>query len=123
MMHGDDLDRILASDEELVPSSDFAIAVMDAVRREAAAPPPIPFPWRRAIPGIAAVVAILASIAAGLVQFLRTPFSAADPSAMFSSLKQLIDPAVHYGVGWIAIALLLSLSAAALSTRLSKIEV
>jgi hypothetical protein len=48
-----DLDRIL-SEEEILPSSGFTASVMDAVRREAAAPPPIPFPWKRALPGLVA---------------------------------------------------------------------
>jgi hypothetical protein len=49
----DPLDRILAGDEELIPTSGFLGSVMDRVREEASAPPPIPFPWKRAIPGIA----------------------------------------------------------------------
>ena len=40
--------------DRLVPSSGFTESVMSAVRAEAAAPPPIPFPWMRALPGIAA---------------------------------------------------------------------
>ena len=32
------------SEEEILPSSGFAASVMEAVRREAATPPPIPFP-------------------------------------------------------------------------------
>jgi len=33
----------------------FLASVMDRVREEAAAPPPIPFPWKRALPGMALV--------------------------------------------------------------------
>ena len=40
----DEFDRIM-SEEEILPSSGFAASVMEAVRREAVAPPPIPFPW------------------------------------------------------------------------------
>jgi hypothetical protein len=43
----DDLDRILSADDSIVPSSGFAARVMAAVHTEAAAPPPIPLPWRR----------------------------------------------------------------------------
>jgi len=49
-MKDDDIDRILFQQDEIVPSSGFAASVMDAVRREASAPPPIPFPWKRALP-------------------------------------------------------------------------
>ncbi len=51
------IDRILSAGDEIVPSSGFSASVMEAVRREVSAPPPIPFPWKRALPGI--VVAIL----------------------------------------------------------------
>jgi len=44
------IDRILASEEPLIPSLGFLDSVMERVREEAAAPPPIPFPWKRALP-------------------------------------------------------------------------
>jgi hypothetical protein len=52
------IDRILAADQALVPSSGFLASVMDRVREEAAAPPPIPFPWKRALPGMALVAGV-----------------------------------------------------------------
>ncbi|HWW92056.1 MAG TPA: hypothetical protein VN375_01730 [Vicinamibacteria bacterium] len=48
----DKLDNILADEADLVPSSGFLASVMESVIEEAAAPPPIPFPWKRAIPGM-----------------------------------------------------------------------
>jgi hypothetical protein len=36
----DEIDRILSRQDEIVPSSGFAASVMEAVRREAAVPPP-----------------------------------------------------------------------------------
>ena len=59
-MSDSDMDRILLKHDEILPSSGFAASVMEAVRREASAPPPIPFPWRRALPGI--VVATFALV-------------------------------------------------------------
>ena len=50
-MKPDELDRILSKADEIMPSSGFTANVMDAVQREFSAPPPIPFPWRRAVPG------------------------------------------------------------------------
>lgn len=55
----DNLDRVLESEEMLVPSSGFAGSVMRRVRDEAAAPPPIPFPWKRVIPGMAVAAGVL----------------------------------------------------------------
>ena len=46
----DDLDRILGSQRDISPSAGFAGRVMAAVRREAAGPAPIAFPWHRVVP-------------------------------------------------------------------------
>jgi hypothetical protein len=59
----DEFDRIM-SEDEILPSSGFAASVMEAVRREAAAPPPIPFPWKRALPGAVFAAATLIGILA-----------------------------------------------------------
>jgi hypothetical protein len=40
---------ILATEEELMPTSGFQASVMDRVRQEAALPAPMPFPWMKAI--------------------------------------------------------------------------
>ncbi|WP_420238071.1 hypothetical protein ACOBR2_00235 [Telmatobacter bradus] len=50
------IDRILASESEIVPSSGFLDAVMNQVREEAAAPAPIPLPWKRVLPAAIALV-------------------------------------------------------------------
>jgi len=55
----DVIDRILAAEEELVPSSGFLAATMERVRDEAACPKPIPFPWLRALPGIVLAAGVL----------------------------------------------------------------
>ena len=52
------LDRILAGEEELKPSSGFAESVMAQVMEESAAPPPIPFPWKRMLPGFVLALAV-----------------------------------------------------------------
>src|SRR5215467_10118952 len=57
----DEFDRIMQQ-EEILPSSGFAASVMEAVRAEAAAPPPIPFPWKRALPGAIFAAATLLTI-------------------------------------------------------------
>jgi hypothetical protein len=48
----ENLDRILAAEEALSPSSGFVASVMDRVRQEGTVPEPIPFPWKRALPGM-----------------------------------------------------------------------
>ncbi|MGO9433613.1 MAG: hypothetical protein ACLPH3_08295 [Terracidiphilus sp.] len=106
------LDRILATEEELVPSSGFAASVMDRIREEAAVPPPIPFPWKRAIPGIALAIGVFGW---GAVELTRQAVSIAHTAPSISlhipdSLQRPIE-----GIGWAAIALVVSLASWALS--------
>src|SRR5215472_7015562 len=56
-MKPDDLDRVLAGEPDIVPSSGFVAAVMDAVSADATAPP-LPFPWKRAWPFAAGFAAL-----------------------------------------------------------------
>jgi hypothetical protein len=68
----DRLDRALRSEETLTPSAGFTAAVMAEVRREAEAPRPLPFPWRRVLAvlglGLAVGAAGLALIFFGVLQ-------------------------------------------------------
>lgn len=59
-MTRDDLDRLLAEDDTLRPSSGFAASVMDAIRSDASAPRPIPFPWLRALPALLSLLVAFA---------------------------------------------------------------
>lgn len=115
-VNSDPLDRILADDEELMPSSGFLASVMQRVQEEARAPVPIPFPWRRAIPGIVLVVGVFGWAA---VQFARQ----AIPAIRNISLTQrdftlnLSHPVQE--AGWIAFALVISLASWLYSRRLT----
>jgi len=108
-MKDQEFDRILSHETDLVPSSGFAATVMDAVRNEACAPPPIPFPWARALPGIAAGVFALVYLFIGV---FRQAGSVADsPSSIdrfFSSLVPAFRAAQMMGAGWILAALVLT---------------
>ena len=66
-MRDEDIDLMLSRDDNIVPSSGFTASVMDAVTREATAPPPIPFPWKRALPGRATALSAAGWIAGALV--------------------------------------------------------
>ena len=121
----DQINRILSREDEILPSSGFAVSVMDTVRREAAAPPPIPFPWKRAVPGL--VVAGLAAVlvlAAGVVvigQLVRASTSAQFPT--FLSLPSLMPIIFHGGMesaaSWTVLALLVTFVSVKLSMRLA----
>jgi hypothetical protein len=66
------LDQILASEEAIVPSSGFALSVMDAIRSESTEPAPIPFPWPRLLPGAVIALALLVWISWSIVGELAT---------------------------------------------------
>jgi hypothetical protein len=121
MRHDDELDRILSEVEEILPSSGFAASVMEAVRREASTPPPIPFPWKRALPGLAA--AALALVLA-LAELSATGFrEAAAPSHLLvwlASVAPALKAAVGAGAGWIALSLLVTYGSVKLSMRLAR---
>jgi hypothetical protein len=105
-MKNEDLDRFLSADQDIVPSSGFVSTVMNAVQDEANAPPPIPFPWKRAIPGFAAAAFVLVFI---IVRAGSGSASQASPLAV-----HVLDMAKMSGVVWIFLALLLTLGAVAL---------
>ena len=110
------IDHILATEEELVPSSGFMASVMERVRDEAAAPAPIPFPWKRAIPGILLAVGVLGWGGVELVRAALPAMRGISLSAPHISvaLTRSIEDA-----GWVALALGISLVCSLLSRRLA----
>ena len=70
-------DALGSSEDEIRPSSGFAASVMEAIEAPAAIPPPIPFPWRRALPGaVILACAMAAFIVLGIVTPATQPVSA-----------------------------------------------
>ncbi len=109
----DDLDRFLSEEEDLVPSSGFAGSVMDAVRREAVAPPAIPFPWRKALPGLAAWVLALGSL-------LLAVSRGSEPAPLPPQLAASFERALANGAGWLVLALLISFASVRFCLRLAR---
>src|ERR1700722_9674629 len=110
------IDRILAAEGELIPSSGFLAATMERVREEAAMPKPIPFPWLRALPGIALAVVVLGwcgfeMLGAGLR-------SAGEISVVQPQLTALNAHALE-PVGWVAVALVVPMISWILSRRIA----
>jgi len=72
---------------------------MAAVRHEAKAPPPIPFPWTRAAPGIAAALLVIALTVASFV----TTSGAESPTGAPVALERVIEISASIGnavAGW-----------------------
>jgi hypothetical protein len=112
-----EINSILSREDEILPSSGFAVSVMDAVRREAAAPPPIPFPWKRALPGLVVAGLALALILVGGVAAIARLGRATTPQLSMSLPVPL--PIFHGGIGSAAIWTVLALLVAFVSVKLS----
>lgn len=122
-MKDPEIDRILSRRDEILPSSGFVTSVMDAVRREATAPPPIPFPWKRALPclalGILALAVILVAGVAAVTQVIRGSFSARIPISWPAMLPPVAQANITSAAGWTCLALLLAFVSVKLSMRLA----
>lgn len=115
-MKAENLDRILGGEEELAPSSGFAASVMERVREEAALPEPIPFPWKRALPGmivvgVALVWCVVQLVRMGIAEAKTPMLIALHPAA-------LLTPTME-SAGWVAAALGLSLLSWLLARRVA----
>jgi hypothetical protein len=109
------LDAVLASEEEIVPSSGFLSAVMERVQEEASAPAPIPFPWKRALPGFALVAGVFGwmgveLVRAGVPAMQNAPATVHIPPGLVQPMEQ---------AGWVALALAVSLASWLLARRLA----
>jgi len=117
-MKDEELDRILSREDDLIPSSGFVSSVMDAVRRESVTPPPISFPWKRAIPGLAGLIGTLGWIVAAVMAQSGRPATTQAPlPALFTTI---LETATRFDAGWILLALLLTWALIRLSVRLAR---
>ena len=110
------IDNILASEEELIPSSGFLASVMERVQDEARAPAPIPFPWKRAVPGILLAAGVFGW---GAYAFVRQAIPAArsivlTPPPFSAAAERPLELA-----GWVSFAFAVSLASWLLSRRLA----
>ncbi len=113
-MDDEKIDRILANDDELIPSSGFVASVMARIQDEVAAPAPIPFPWKRALPG---VVLAGAGLGWGVVEVSRQAIAAAQTThAVTVTIPDMVVRPLE-GLLWAALALGLSLGTLRLARR------
>lgn len=108
------IDEILATEQELVPSSGFLSSVMERVREEAAAPPPIAFPWKRFVPGMLITAGVMGWGAVELVRFVAPRLSEVKlaPPHIGPAMIQPLEQA-----GWVVTALAVSLVSWMISRR------
>jgi hypothetical protein len=120
----DEMDRMLLRENEILPSSGFVVSVMEAVRREAVAPPPIPFPWKRVLPGLVVAGAVLVTIVVVLVGAhagtVPVPRADSPSSAVLSLGPSLFGPSLlHGGIESAATWIVLALVTAFVSVKIS----
>ena len=119
----DAMDHLLAahfaSDEKLAPSSGFALSVMESIQAEATAPPPIAFPWRRVVPGLVAVAALIIAACIYVVRDLRTAYVSGALFTPVSAPQMHLTP-LEQALCWIAASTCVSLLVAAASVQLAK---
>jgi hypothetical protein len=119
-MMQDEFDRALSVEIPIVPSAGFVNGVMEAVRHEASAPLPIPFPWKRALPGLAAgVVALAALIAIALKDASRPASAGSAQSRLIPALAHAASVANEYGINWILLAIVITVTCVMVSMRLT----
>jgi len=110
------LDEMLASESEIVPSSGFLSAVMERVKEEASAPAPIPFPWKRALPGLALVAGVFGWLGVELVRAGVTAITQSS-GATVQIPPGLVQPMEQ--AGWVGLGLAVSLASWLLTRRLA----
>ena len=111
------LDRALCADRDtILPSSGFVDSVMGAVSAEAAGHSPISFPWKRALPGVAAILAALALFAAATGSMLRW-LAANAPAPSYAPRLALPHAELTPAALGVALAALLTFAPLALCAR------
>ncbi|MGB9030693.1 MAG: hypothetical protein WCC27_11290 [Acidobacteriaceae bacterium] len=105
--------------DSILPSSGFAESVMTAIAREASAPAPIAFPWKRALPGFIAAAAMAVVLLVAVVVILRST-SVAPAVASTVDLQAVFAPVLHHATAalWLTGSLLLAVASLLFCRRL-----
>jgi len=115
-MTEEQMDKILGTDEELIPSSGFVSSAMNRVREEAAAPAPIPFPWKRAVPGFVVVAGVFGWSGMEFARLIGPAIATLKLPPMHA-LITFVRPLEQ--AGWVAAALAVSFASWMLSRRVA----
>jgi hypothetical protein len=118
-MSDSEIDRTLSQRDEILPSSGFVLSVMDAVRQEAAAPAPIPFPWKRALPFVVLGAAALALMVVAVVGMATHLGSDSVVSKVSSASPLELSLGMESGLRWAVLTLVGTFVLVKISLRLA----
>jgi hypothetical protein len=116
-MNDDEIESILAGGDEILPSSGFAASVMEAVHQEVITPPPLAFPWRRAAPGM---VALLAAFGMAIWRFIVALNNATSNVLLDEQLRQLSAVGTRSAIQWVIVAIAVTIVSVLLPLRLMR---
>jgi hypothetical protein len=120
-MREHELDQILSEEKDVAPTATFTKSVMEAVKLEASTPPPIAFPWVRALPGLATgVFASMWIVIEGVRLYEPQHRTAFIPAPWIERLTTLIARAESSGISWILLALVVTAVCVDLTWRVSE---
>ncbi len=112
----DPIDRILTSEDPIVPSSGFLTGVMEGIQEASRAPAPIPFPWKRAI----LAIPLLAGVTGwGAYEFMRGGIPSVPDISMLQVSMAATTSALLHQAEWVALAFMASLLSWKLARRLT----
>jgi len=119
-----EFDSALSADNDsILPSSGFTTFVMSTVHSEASASPPIAFPWRRALPGFIAYIAVIGVLIATCIYGVRATDTPAAKDLLWPILRILTSQdGSSTGMLWLALSMLIALLCLAFTQRLGKLR-
>jgi len=119
-----EIEGMLELQPEILPSAGFTSSVMNAIRLEAAAPPPIFFPWKQAMPGlvVGAFALALALVVIVLAVASSEPTTAGSQSSSSFMSTFGVEERLEDAASWTFLALLLTFVSVKLSMRLAASE-
>ena len=117
-MREHELDQMLSKERDVMPSARFTKSVMEAVRAEASAPPPLTFSWWRVLPLVATGIFTVAWVfIEGLGLYTVPQASPGVGTSWTDRIPALLFQIESFGIGWVLLALLITAACVELTWR------
>jgi hypothetical protein len=113
-MNDDDIEKMLT--DEILPSSGFEMSVMEAVHQEIVTPP-LEFPWGRALPGVAALLAAFGIAIWAWIAALKNPAQNIPVEEQFHEVFSVV---MGSAVQWAVVAIVVTIASVFLSLHVTR---